>query len=453
MSTLSAAPLRQKFVMRYAERNVPRYTSYPTAADFHNRITPEDHQNRLRNIAPKSRVSVYLHVPFCRQLCHYCGCHTRVVQRQDVIDAYGATLLKEIYTVGRYIPHNLTIGHLSWGGGTPSILGLNGMAEIVKALQNHFNFADYISHAVELDPRYLDTTFCQGLFDLGVNRASLGVQDFNLHIQEAIGRIQPFQQVEQATKDLRVAGIRQVNFDLLYGLPGQNLEEIRFNCEKIAQLSPDRIACFGYAHLPERKANQKLINSAALPDAQARFEQAQLISTLLQDQGYYPIGIDHFAKKQDLLRVAADNQTLSRNFQGYTTDNEPVLIGIGASAISTFSDAYIQNIADISTYSEAIKDKGLASTRGITISLEDQCRSKIISALMCNFSVDLSEMASDLNLESEWHDLVQLQEEGLVSLDGQKIVLTQEGRPFVRIVAAVFDTYRRKKNTGFSRAI
>lgn len=445
--------LKQNFIDHYAGRNVPRYTSYPTAADFRNDLTFKDHATRIKNIKPESRISVYLHVPFCQQLCHYCGCHTKVVRRPEVIEAYVGHLVKEIETVGRLAPDNLKIGHLSWGGGTPSIIGIEGIRRVVEALARYFNTADDMIHAMELDPRLLNAEFCQGLFEIGINRASLGVQDFNPHIQKAIGRIQPIEQVEEAIKDLRQAGISQVNFDLLYGLPHQGRDEIYLNCQETLRLSPDRIACFGYAHLPERKANQKLIDETALPQTEERFEQAALISEILQAHGYQAIGIDHFAKADDLLAIAASHKKLRRNFQGYTTDNEPVLIGLGASAISTFSDAYIQNIADIKNYSRAIEEQGLASFRGIDISGEDQLRGEIISALMCHFSVDLTPYEKKISFEDEKVELENLKKEGLIAFHDSRIEMTEAGRPFVRIVAAVFDSYRKQKKQGFSRAI
>ncbi|MFT8737107.1 MAG: oxygen-independent coproporphyrinogen III oxidase [Zymomonas mobilis] len=453
MTIQSPSILKQNFIDRYAGRNVPRYTSYPTAADFHNNLTSEDHRLRLKNIAPKSRISIYLHVPFCQQLCHYCGCHTKVVRRQEVIDGYVGSLVKEIETIGELVPSDLEIGHLSWGGGTPSIIGAAGIRRVMEALQRYFHAADDMVHAMELDPRLLDAAFCRDLFDIGVNRTSLGVQDFNPHIQKAIGRIQPVEQVQKAIADLRAAGIEQVNFDLLYGLPYQGLKEIAFNCEETLRLSPDRIACFGYAHLPERKANQKLIDEKALPQTQERFEQAAFISEILQQQGYQAIGIDHFAKADDQLAIAAREKRLRRNFQGYTTDNEPVLIGLGASAISTFSDAYIQNIADIKSYSHAIEEQGLASFRGIEVTAEDRLRGEIISALMCHFCIDLTPYEKDLSFEAEKAELDNLEKEGLISFYHNYIEMTEAGRPFVRIVAAIFDIYRRQKKQGFSRAI
>lgn len=445
--------LKQNFIDRYAGRNVPRYTSYPTAADFRNDLTPKEHAIRIKNIAPDSRISVYLHVPFCQQLCHYCGCHTKVVRRQEIITAYVDTLVKEIETVGNLAPNHLKIGHLSWGGGTPSIIGIEGIRRVMNALQRYFDAAEDMIHAMELDPRLLDAEFAQNLFDIGVNRTSLGVQDFNPHIQKAIGRVQPIEQVEKAILALRQAGISQVNFDLLYGLPHQGLDEIRLNCQETLRLSPDRIACFGYAHLPERKANQKLIDESALPQTKERFEQAALIAEILQQNGYQAIGIDHFAKTDDLLAVATREKKLRRNFQGYTTDNEPVLIGLGASAISTFSDAYIQNIADIKNYSRAVEEQGLASFRGIDISQEDHLRGEIISALMCHFTVDLTPYDKSLSLEDEKRELSHLEEEGLIQFQQNRIEMTEAGRPFVRIVAAVFDSYRKQKKQGFSRAI
>jgi len=438
---------------RYAGTNVPRYTSYPTAADFTSMVGPTDHRAWLGKLDGRESVSVYLHVPYCREICLYCGCNTKMAVRDDVILRYRRALEAEIGLVAGSIEEPPNVARLHWGGGTPSILGLSGLETVLAALGRHFPLDPKFEQAIELDPRFVTAELADGLAALGTTRASLGVQDVNPLVQAAIGRIQPLSVVESAVARLRLAGIDHLNFDLIYGLPKQTLESIRETCALVSAMEPDRIACFGYAHLPSQKANQRRIDEKMLPSLDQRIDQAELVAEELVRRGYVRIGIDHFAKRSDSLVLAASSGRLHRNFQGYTDDDKKVLLGLGASSISTFTEGSIQNVSDVPKYVSAIEAGGLASARGCRIDADDRQRGRIIERLMCDFSVDLSAVAPDTDFSNELSMLVPMIDDGLVKLEGTKMVVTETGRPVVRVIAAAFDSYRRLQTAQFSRAI
>lgn len=440
-------------VRRYAGHNVPRYTSYPTAADFSPDIGAKDHETWLAGLNPRQTVSVYLHVPYCRKICLYCGCNTRMAVRLDVIDGYRRALEAEIDLVASLVGARPEIARLHWGGGTPSILGPDGLRSVIAALRRQFPFANALEHAIELDPRHVTVSLVEALAELGVTRASLGVQDVNPRVQAAIGRVQPLAVIETAVERLRSVGIRNLNFDLMYGLPLQTAASIRKTCALVAAMRPDRIACFGYAHLPWLKANQRRIDEAKLPSQDQRIEQAEVMSEELISAGYVRIGIDHFARPGDALARAAAGGKLHRNFQGYTEDDSRVLLGLGASSISTFADGFVQNLADVPRYVSAITAGSLASARGCLRDENDRQRAQIIERLMCDFTVDLDEVAPNAEFRNEMARLTAMQSEGLVEMAGAKLTVTQAGRAVVRVIAATFDTYRCAQAAQFSKAI
>jgi oxygen-independent coproporphyrinogen-3 oxidase len=440
-------------VRRYAGYNVPRYTSYPTAADFSPDIGAKDHETWLAGLNAGQAVSVYLHVPYCRKICLYCGCNTRMAVRDDVIDANRRALEAEIDLVASLVGARPEIARLHWGGGTPSILRPDGLRSVIAALRRQFLFAKALEHAIELDPRHVTVALVEALAELGVTRASLGVQDVNPLVQAAIGRLQPLSVIETAVERLRSAGIRSLNFDLMYGLPLQTADSVRKSCASVAAMGPDRIACFGYAHLPRFKANQRRIDEAGLPSQDQRIEQAEVVSEALIRAGYVRIGIDHFARPGDALARAAAGGKLHRNFQGYTEDASGVLLGLGASSISTFADGFVQNVTDVPRYIGAIEAGSLASARGCRRDENDRQRAQIIERLMCDFTVDLDEVAPNAEFRNEMARLTAMQSEGLVEIAGAKLTITQAGRAVVRVIAATFDTYRCAHAAQFSKAI
>ncbi len=442
-----------KVVRRYAGYNVPRYTSYPTAADFSSDVGTKEHKAWLAGLDAREAISIYLHVPYCREICLYCGCNTKMAVRDDVIDAYRRALEAEIDRVAGLLKARPTVARLHWGGGTPSILGPGGLRSVIAMLRRLFLLDQTFEHAIELDPRHVTPALVDALAELGITRASLGVQDVNPLVQAAIGRLQPLVVVEVAAERLRAAGIRNLNFDLMYGLPLQTIDSIRKTCALVAAMAPDRIACFGYAHLPKLKANQRRIDEAQLPSQDQRIDQAVVISEELVRAGYLKIGIDHFCKPGDGLARAATSGKLRRSFQGYTDDDCRVLLGLGASSISTFAGGLVQNASDVTRYMRTIEAGSLASVRGCRLGEGDRQRARVIERLMCDFAVDLDSIAPHADFGAELSALAPLQCDGLVEINGAKLTVTEAGRAVVRVVAATFDTYRRPPAAQFSRAI
>lgn len=440
-------------VRRYAGYNVPRYTSYPTAADFSPDVGTTDHAFWPAGLDAQKAVSVYLHVPYCREICLYCGCNTKMAVRDDVIDTYRRALEGEIDLVASLVRVRPKIARLHWGGGTPSILGPDSLRSVIAALRRQFPFANDFEHAIELDPRHVSVSLVGALAELGVRRASLGVQDVNPLVQAAIGRLQPLVVIETAVERLRSAGIRNLNFDLMYGLPLQTADSVRKTCALVAAMAPDRIACFGYAHLPRLKANQRRIDEAKLPSQDQRIDQAEAMSEDLIRAGYVKIGIDHFAKPGDTLARAAATGKLHRNFQGYTDDASHVLLGLGASSISTFADGFVQNVADVPRYISTVEAGSLVSARGRRLSESDRQRARIIERLMCDFAVDLDVVAPSIDVRDAMAMLAPMQWDGLVEIDGARLTVTEAGRAVVRVIAAAFDSYRCSQATQFSKAI
>jgi oxygen-independent coproporphyrinogen-3 oxidase len=310
-----------------------------------------------------------------------------------------------------------------------------------------------IEHAIELDPRRVPKSLARGLAAAGVNRASLGVQDFSPHVQEAIGRPQPFNMVQGAVDTLREAGIANINIDLMYGLPKQTLADVARSAQLAASLDPARLALFGYAHVPWFKTHQKLIDTAALPGAAERIEQAKVAAQSLAAEGYAAIGLDHFARPDDTLALAQRAGRLHRNFQGYTTDEADALIGLGASSIGKLPQGFAQNAVDIASYTRAVEKKEFATIKGLALSDDDRMRARIIERLMCDLAVDLAGEAPGADFASELEQLASLVDAGMVTREGTRLTVTEQGRPFVRLVAAAFDAYLPQNRSRHSIAV
>ena len=430
-----------------AERSAPRYTSYPTAPHFSADVNAVTGAGWLDALPADSTLSLYLHVPFCTAICNYCGCHTKAVRRAEPIDSYTATLEDEIALLSRAtVARRVT--HIHWGGGTPSLLGPNRLERLAAALQSGFDLSGIVEHAIELDPRTVTAKLADGLRRIGINRVSLGVQDFNDHVQRAIGRVQPVEIVERAVAHLRNVGMEAINIDLMYGLPTQSVDDVWRTTLRAAALNPSRLAIFGYAHVPWMKKHQRLIDAAALPGALERLAQAEAARQALIERGYEPIGLDHFARPDDPLANAARNGTMRRNFQGYTTDAAHALLPLGASSIGQLPQGYVQNAPDIGAWSRAIREGRLPIVRGVAISADDRLRAAVIERLMCDFEVDYGALARASGDETLLDDaaphLDNLAHDGVIRRYGRKVTSTQAGRPFVRLAAAAFDAYLHK---------
>jgi len=422
-----------------AERNVPRYTSYPSAPHFSAKVGPDTYRDWLAALPRASRVSLYIHVPFCTELCFYCGCNTRAVRKREPIDAYAEHLLEEIALIGDLNGARLT--HIHWGGGTPSILGPQWLETISAKIASRFDLSELKEHAIELDPRRMDLPLVRTLKAIGVNRASLGMQDASPHVQHAIGRVQPFELAERAANWLREAGIDNLNLDLMYGLPKQTGRDVARSAELAASLHPQRLALFGYAHVPWFKTHQRLIDTGALPGAAERIEQAAIAAETLASFGYQPVGLDHFALPDDELCIAAREGRLHRNFQGYTTDDADALIGIGASSIGKLPQGFVQNAPDMGHYARSISAGKFATVKGLALTDDDRLRAGVIERLMCDLALDLDAFGGVARFAGELAALEVLAAQGLLTIDGAKITITEAGRPYIRIAAAAFDSY------------
>ncbi|MHB1302570.1 MAG: oxygen-independent coproporphyrinogen III oxidase [Acidiphilium sp.] len=363
------------------DRRLPRYTSYPTAVQFDARVNGDVHRRWLAAIPDGATASLYLHVPFCRSLCWFCGCNTSVVNSVTALERYAASVQAEIARVASAIGHRMPVRQIHWGGGTPTALPAPSMQAIDAALHRHFTIDADTEIAIEIDPRTLPTTAESDLHALGIGRASLGVQDFSPAVQDAIGRHQSVAQTRHAALVARAAGAGSINLDLVYGLPHQTVASLEATVESVLEIDPDRIALYGYAHVPWMQKRQQVIAEDDLPDSVARLAQQARAGTMLAEAGYSRIGLDHFAKPGDRMALACGTPALRRNFQGYTVDDADVLIGFGASAISALPQGYAQNATRTTDYLASIEKAGFAIARGIALTEEDGLRRAIIERI------------------------------------------------------------------------
>jgi oxygen-independent coproporphyrinogen-3 oxidase len=415
---------------RYASMRVPRYTSYPTAPHFSADVDQAVYRHWLRPLSVDQPVSIYIHVPFCRDMCWYCGCHTTVTKRQAPVSRYASTLVDEIALVASELQQGLRFGHVHWGGGSPTLLTPLDVGRIHGALKDFFVRDPSSESAVEIDPRTLTPELAAAFARAGVNRASLGVQTFDPAVQAAINRVQSFDTTAAAVRMLRERGIPAINFDLVYGLPFQSVQSCLDTVEQALRLQPDRLAVFGYAHVPSFKAHQRKIDESKLPGPAERLDQADAIARRLTARGYRHIGLDHFALPGDSLALAADTGTLRRNFQGYTIDSCRVLLGFGASAIGRLAQGFVQNATRIPDYERRIGGGDLATVRGCRVGEEDNRRGAIIEQLMCSYRANVGSVDAPLD---------ELIKDGVIRRSGDLIEVAEEARPLVRVVAAAFD--------------
>ncbi len=446
----------QANLLKYLDRRIPRYTSYPTAVQFVAGVDAQLYECWLKALPNQASVSVYLHVPFCAELCLYCGCHTSVARRYAPIAAYVELLEREISLVGRLLARP-AVTQIHWGGGTPTTLSPRDLLRVTAALRANFTITPATETAIEIDPRSLTREHIAALADIGVRRASLGVQDFEGRVQQAIRRVQSFEQTARAADGLREAGITGINLDLMYGLPHQTAATIAKTAQQALALEPDRMALFGYAHVPWMKRHQKLIPDDALPGSAERFEQSCTAAEIFVGAGYRRIGLDHFATSADPLAAHQREGRLHRNFQGYTTDQTPNLLGFGPSAIGSLPGGYVQNAASMVAYREAIVAGHPATARGLALTSEDRLRGAIIERLMCDLRVDIAELcamhdADPDQFAAELGKIDELANDGIVERSGSEIKVPEHARALVRAVCAVFDAYISNGESRFSKA-
>jgi len=431
---------------RYGEARLPRYTSYPTAPRFSAAVGPDTHDGWLRGLPSGEPVSLYLHVPFCRSMCWYCGCHTTITAKDQPIVDYLALLRREVGLVAARPSGPLPVEKVHFGGGTPTIVEPADFVALAGLLRDRFAFTETSEIAVEIDPRTLTAEMAAALGEAGVARASLGVQSFDPAVQKAVNRIQSEAQTFEAVGRLRGSGIGGINFDLIYGLPHQTVRSCVETARAAAAMAPDRFAVFGYAHVPSFKKHQRMIDESWLPDGAARSEQARAIAETLVAAGYSAIGLDHFALPGDDLAKAEAGGRLRRNFQGYTTDDCETLIGFGASAIGRTRQGYVQNEVGLGHYAARIGTGFLATAKGYRLTAEDRMRGEIIERLMCDFSADVAAIAGrhgfdPARLLEGNARLAALAEDGVLTVDGGVVGVRRDHRFLVRAAAAAFDAY------------
>jgi len=437
---------------------VPRYTSYPTAPQFNEEVSGEVYKRWLSELDPATELSLYFHIPFCDEMCWFCGCYTKIVKKYEPVQAYLASLLAEIDLVADALPTRFKARHLHWGGGSPTMLKGPDWMTIMTKLRERFDVTDDAEIAVELDPRTASEDYVKELAKAGVNRTSIGVQSYEDKVQQAINRIQPYDMTKEVIGWLRKHNINHINMDLMYGLPFQDTAEIETMIDLTVALQPNRIALFGYAHVPWMQSHQKLIKDETLPDAAERWEQFTLAVERLKTAGYIQVGFDHFAHPDDSMAKALETGDVHRNFQGYTTDTSPAMLGFGASSIGYLPQGYVQNERPLKAYRQAIDSGVLPAIKGIALSPSDILHRAIIEDIMCNLTVDLGAVckAHDVDiaiLAEDVKKLAPLVEDKICEIDGDTVTVTELGRPFVRLVASAFDEYLAAGAGRHSRAV
>ena len=442
---------------RYGALSLPRYTSYPTAPCFSGAVAADDYLGWLSTLPATTGLSLYLHVPFCRSMCWYCACHTTVTARQAPVSRYLDALRREIRLAAEALGGRRPVRHVHFGGGSPTLMRPEEMTALMGDLRGAFDLLEEAEVAIEIDPRTLGVEMVQALAAAGFNRASLGIQTFDEKVQKAINRVQSFECVATAVELIREAGIGAVNFDLIYGLPLQTLPSCLETIDAALRLEPDRLAVFGYAHVPSFKLHQRRIDERLLPESRTRWEQTRAIRDALVAAGYMEIGLDHYARPGDSLAVAAASGAVHRNFQGYTTDACGALIGLGASAIGRLPQGYVQNCVNIGTYQDLVRDGALPVVKGYKVDADDRLRAAIIERLMCDQRVDLAAVCAEHGADPEAllrsADLQSLLADELITVEHMVIDVKPEARLLVRSVAAAFDAHLPHTTGRHARAV
>ena len=437
----------------------PRYTSYPTALEFSDQFGETEFRQAVARY-PERPLSLYVHIPFCHKLCYFCGCNKIVTRQQHKADQYLDALEQEILHRAPLFAGR-TVKQLHWGGGTPTYLNKAQISRLMNVLRGAFNFSEKMEISIEVDPREIELDVLDHLRSEGFNRLSMGVQDFNKEVQRLVNREQDEDFIFALLNHAREIGFTSTNIDLIYGLPKQTPESFAYTLQRVAELNPDRLSVFNYAHLPTLFAAQRKIKEADLPTAQQKLDILQQTIGSLMQSGYQFIGMDHFARPDDELAVAQREGVLHRNFQGYTTQGDTDLLGLGVSAISMIGDSYAQNFKELKQYYQYVDERGDALWRGLALTRDDCIRRDVIKALICNFRLDFSavEQKWQLNFRDYFAEdlalLAPLAKDGLVDIDDNGIQVTPKGRLLIRNICMCFDVYLRQKARmqQFSRVI
>ena len=462
--TNSALPKIQwdiDLIKRY-DKSGPRYTSYPTAVQFHDGFDIH-HYHTARDASNHGPMSLYVHIPFCAHVCYYCACNKIITKRREKAQPYLDALYKEMELRSKAYDPKRPIEQLHWGGGTPTFISHEQMTELMGQLRQHFNLIDSEDrdYSIEIDPRELQPDTLSHLKSLGFNRVSLGVQDFDEKVQKAVNRVQPLEMTRDTLEEARRLGFKSINIDLIYGLPFQSRKSFAQTLKTVLELDPDRLSVFNYAHLPERFMPQRRINEADLPSGEEKLGMLEDSIRILTDAGYHYVGMDHFAKPDDSLAQAQMQGKLHRNFQGYTTHEECDLVALGVSSISQIGDAYFQNSADIDEYMARIESSLLPIKRGVILTDEDDLRRAVIKQLICHFRLTFSDInqAFSIDFKSHFKDalasLKPYEEDGLVEISNTGIQVTDKGGLLIRNICMAFDEYltRPQHKVSYSKVI
>lgn len=456
---MNVRPINRELADRY-DAPGPRYTSYPTAPHFQ----PWRSNDWLDALQENERyshrpLSLYFHIPFCPTLCLYCGCNVVVSRDRKRIGRYIEYLMREMELFQTLVATKRTVKQVHWGGGSPTWLTPYEIHKLAEAIGWNFNLADKAERSVEVDPRRLTKDHVAAFCDAGFNRISLGVQDFDPGVQQAVRRLQTEQETINALEWFRDRGVRSVNMDLIYGLPGQTVESFHRTLKRVIELRPNRLAVFNFAYLPTMKPHHRAIDAAALPGRATKLMMQEDIIVTLTEAGYRYIGMDHFALPDDELAIAQQQGKLHRNFQGYTTGAECDLVGFGVTSISSLDRAYAQNLKELPEYEGAIERGELPASRGLRLSNDDYLRRYIINELMCNLHLSVPQLEQDFEVDffkyfpDVEERMAPLVIDGLVQFDPDSIDVTEQGRLFLRNIAMQFDAYLGTNDVVFSRTV
>ena len=462
MNILPDIEFSEELIRRF-DKLGPRYTSYPTADRFHTEFTETSYIDYLaQRKQPGSSnppLSLYVHLPFCESLCYFCACNKIITKDRSRTSEYLRYLAKEMALVARHLGPDRRTAQLHFGGGTPTFLTPDELRELMAMLRSHFHFLPDAELGIEIDPRTVNDDTMALLAELGFNRTSFGVQDFDPAVQQAVNRIQPYEMVEKAVTASRKAGFASINADLIYGLPKQSTDSFDRTLDRVIALAPERIALYNYAHLPSRFRAQRLIVEAELPSAEERLQIFLMSVRRLLDAGYIYIGLDHFSKPDDELNKARLDKSLHRNFQGYTTRADCDLIGFGVSAIGKVGHSYSQSVRTLKAYYEHLDADQLPVEKGYALTADDVLRRQVIMELMCSGPVTFAAInqAHGIDFSSYFADelaqLAHYEAAGLIVVDAQRITVTPKGRMFVRAVGMVFDRHLAQSTAKFSKLI
>jgi oxygen-independent coproporphyrinogen-3 oxidase len=440
----------------------PRYTSYPTALELHEGFGDAQYRKQIEiSNARGGPLSLYVHVPFCDTVCFFCACNKIITKNRAHAEPYLHNLVQEIQMQAQLFDHNRKVNQLHWGGGTPTFLSYEQMKRLMDTTRQYFNLHDDDTgeYSIEVDPRETNDNTIAQLRELGFNRVSLGLQDFNPEVQKAVNRIQTEAQTFGVLDAARKHGFRSTNVDLIYGLPLQTVQSFAETLDKVIAKAPDRFSVFNYAHLPSKFKSQRQINEADLPKPEEKLEILQMVGQKLSEAGYVYIGMDHFAKPDDELAVAQREGKLYRNFQGYSTHSDCDLIGLGATSIGLVGDAYVQNVKDLLVYDELIKQGKLPVFKGVELTADDKLRRAVITQLICHFELSFSVIEKEFDIKfrdyfaNELNNLKPMQDDGLLTLSADRIDVLAAGRLLIRNICMVFDKYLAQKQQQFSKVI